>query len=171
MQFCNYSILFTPEDIILKACIILLLCIPSALILGLLAEEKHIAKIINNLSPSMKTLVDHLHPIGMVLLPAILVNLLIPRYGILTIEYINPGTPTAMTQSEIIDKLCPLIEQNSFEFDFDIRQPYKATDKRLKTLILTKDEWLKIRVSEDKLKKSIKKAEGGEKHNNLKIIR
>lgn len=140
MQFCGYTTWLTPEDIILKAYIILLLCIPSALILGLLAEEKHIAKIINNLSPNMKTIVDRLHPIGMVLLPTILVNLLIPRYGILTIEYINPDTPTVMTQSEIIDELCPLIEQNSFGYDFDIRQPYKTADKRIKTLILTKDE-------------------------------
>ena len=171
MQFCSYSTWLTPEDIILKAYIILLLCIPSALILGLLAEEKHIAKIISNLSPSMKTIVDHLHPISIVLLPAILVNLLIPRYGILTIEYINPDTPTVMTQSEIIDKLCPLIEQNSFEFDFDIRQPYKATDKHIKTLILTKDEWLKIRASENKLKKSIKGAENREERENLEIIR
>lgn len=171
MQFCSYSTWFTPEDIILKAYIILLLCIPSALILGLLAEEKHIAKIINNLLPDMKTIVDRLHTIGMVLLPVILVNLLIPKYGIITIEYINPDTPTVMTQSEIIDELCPLIEQNSFEFDFDIRQPYKATDKHIKTLILTKDEWLKIRASEDKLKKSIKKAEDREKRDSLEIIR
>lgn len=171
MQFCSYSILFTPEDIILKAYIVLLLCIPSALILGLLAEEKHIAKIISNLSPNMKTIIDRLHPISIVLLPIILVNLLIPKYGILTIKYINPSTPTVMTQSEIIDKLCPLIEQNSFEFDFDIQQPYKATDKRLKTLILTKDEWLKIRASEDKLKKSIKGAEDKEERGNLEIIR
>lgn len=58
MQFCNYSVLFTPEDIILKAYIILLSCIPSALILGLLAEEKHIAK-----KSTLQRLSEVYHPV------------------------------------------------------------------------------------------------------------
>lgn len=171
MQFCSYSVLFTPEDIILKTYIVLLLCIPSALILGLLAGERHIAKIINNPSPGMKAVIDRLHPIGMVLLSVIVVNLLIPRYGILTIKYIDPDTPTAITQSEIVDELCQFIEQDSFGYDFDIRQPYKAADRRHKTLILTKSEWLKIKVSKDKIEKAAKDAREQEKRGNLEIIK
>ena len=171
MQFCSYSVLFTPEDISLKAYIVLLLCIPSALILGLLAEEKYIAKIIRNLSPSMKAIMNRLHPIGMVLLSVIIVNLLIPRYGILTIEYIDPDTPMTITQSEIVDELCQFIEQDSFGYDFDIRQPYKAADRRHKTLILTKSEWLKIKASEDKIKKVAKKTKDRKKQGNLEIIK
>jgi hypothetical protein len=171
MQFCSYSLLFTPYDVILKAYIVLLLCIPSALILGLLAEEKHIAKIIRSLSPSMKAVIDRLHPIGMVLLSVIVVNLLIPRYGILTIKYIDPDTPMTITQSEIVDELCQFIEQDSFGYDFDIQQPYKAADKRHKTLILTKDEWLKIKASEDKIEKAAKDAREQENRGNLEIIK
>ena len=171
MQFCSYSLLFTPYDVILKAYIILLSCIPSALILGLLAEEKHIAKILNNLSPSMKTVANRLHPICIVLLPAILVHLLIPRYGILTIEYIDPDTSMTITQSEIVGELCSTIEQDSFGYDFNIRKPYKAADRRHKTLILTKSEWLKIKVSKDKIEKAAKNAREQEKRGNLEIIK
>ena len=171
MQFCSYSVLFTPEDIILKAYIVLLLCIPSALILGLLAEEKHIAKIIRNLSLGMKAIIDRLHPIGMVLLSVIVVNLLIPRYGILTIKYINPDTPTVMTQSEIIDELCSHIEQNSVECDFDYTKPHNNANKCLKTLILTKDELLKIRASEDKIEKAAKETREKDRRGNLEIIK
>ena len=171
MQFCSYSVLFTPEDIILKAYIVLLLCIPSALILGLLAEERHIAKIINNLSPNMKAVIDRLHPIGMVLLSVIVVNLLIPRYGILTIEYIDPDMPMTITQSEIVDELCQFIEQDSFKCDFDYSQPLAIPNRRSKTLILTKDEWLKLKASEDKIKKATREAEERNKRGNLQITK
>ena len=171
MQFYSYSVWFTPYDVILKAYIILLACIPSALLFGLLAEEKHIKKFLSNLSSSMKAMVNRLHPIGIVLLPVILINLLIPKYGILTIEYIDPDTPTTITQSEIINELCLHIEQDSVGFDFDIQRPYKVADRRSKTLILTKDEWLKIKASKDKLEKSIKEVEEQNKHENLEIIK
>lgn len=171
MQFCSYSLLLTPYDVMLKIYIILLACIPSALILGLLAEEKHIAKILNNLSPSMKTVANRLHPICIVLLPVILVNLLIPRYGILYIEYLDPDTPTVMSQSEIVDELCPLIEKDFFGYYFGYSWPWDGTNKHHKNLILTKDEWLKIKASEDKIEKAAKEAKEKEKHGNLQITK
>lgn len=119
----------------------------------------------------MKAVIDRLHPIGMVLLSVIVVNLLIPRYGILTIEYIDPNTPMTITQSEIVDELCQFIEQDSFKCDFDYSQPLAIPNRRSKTLILTKDEWLKLKASENKIKKATREAEERNKRGNLQITK
>ena len=98
-------------------------------------------------------------------------HLFLPKYGILHIEYLDPDTPTAITQSEIVDKLCPLIEKDFFGYYFGYSYPWNGTNKRSKDLTLTKDEWLKIKASEDKIEKAAKEAKEKDKRGNLEIIK
>ena len=94
-----------------------------------------------------------------------------PKYGILSIEYLDPDTPTTISQSEIVDELCPLIENDFFGYYFNYNYPWDGTNKRHKNLILTKDEWLKIKASEDKIEKAAKETKDKKKWGNLEIIK
>lgn len=172
MQFCSYFITYEPDTIWYDKTLIFL----TTLIVGLvipfvLSKEEHIAKIFSNLSSSAKITILRLYLASIVILPIILMHLFLPKYGILHIEYLDPDTPTAITQSEIVDKLCPLIEKDFFGYYFGYSYPWNGTNKRSKDLTLTKDEWLKIKASEDKIEKAAKEAKEKDKRGNLEIIK
>ena len=171
MQFCSYSTWFAPNNAFERTLPLLLLVLIGILMFTLLSDEKHIKKITKNLSIFAKSVITFLYVCIVILLPTTLIYIRMPKYGILSIEYLDPDTPTTISQSEIVDELCPLIENDFFGYYFDYNYPWDGTDKRHKNLILTKDEWLKIKASEDKIEKAAKDARKQEKRGNLEIIK
>ena len=172
MQFCSYFITYEPDTIWYdKALIFLTTLIVGLVIPFVLSKEKHIAKIFSNLSSSAKITILRLYLVSIILLPIMLMHLFLPKYGILHIEYLDPDTPIAMSQSAIIDELCPLIERDYFGYYFGYNYPWNGTNKRSKNLTLTEDQWLKIKASEDKIEKAAKDAREQEKRGNLEIIK
>ena len=171
MQFCSYSTWFAPNNAIERTLPLLPLVLIGILMFMLLSNEKHIKKITKNLSIFAKSVITFLYVCIVILLPTTLIYTHIPKYGILSIEYLDPDTPTTISQSEIVDELCPLIENDFFGYYFNYNYPWDGTNKRHKNLILTKDEWLKIKASEDKIKKAAKEGRKQEKRGNLEIIK
>ena len=171
MQFCNYSTWLTPDEIYIKVFILLFPTIVGIILFLILACEERIIKIVENLSASINRMILLLYVCIIILLPTTLLYLNTPKYGILTIEYLDPDTPIAMSQSAIIDELCPLIERDFFGYYFNYNYPWNGTNKHHKNLILTKDEWLKIKASKDKIKKVAKETKDREKRGNLEIIK
>lgn len=171
MQFCSYSKWFAPNNAIERTLPLLLPVLIGILMFMLLSDEKHIKKITKNLSIFAKSVITFLYVCIVILLPTTLIYIRMPKYGILSIEYLDPDTPTTISQSEIVDELCPLIENDFFGYYFNYNYPWDGTNKRHKNLILTKDEWLKIKASEDKIEKAAKDAREQEKRGNLEIIK
>lgn len=114
MQFCSYSTWFAPNNAIERTLPLLLPVLIGILMFMLLSDEKHIKKITKNLSIFAKSVITFLYVCIVILLPTTLIYTRMPKYGILHIEYLDPDTPTAITQSEIVDELCPLIEKDFF---------------------------------------------------------
>ena len=171
MQFCNYSTWFAPNNAIERTIPLLPPVLIGILMFMLLSNEKHIKKITKNLSIFAKSVITFLYVCIVILLPTTLIYIRMPKYGILSIEYFDPDTPTTISQSEIVDELCPLIENDFFGYYFNYNYPWNGTNKRHKNLILTKDEWLKIKASEDKIEKAAKEAREKDKRGNLEITK